>query len=784
MENQNNQNYYIGLDIGTDSVGYAVTDTQYHLCKYKGEPMWGVTLFEKVEDAKKRRTARIARRRVARRRARLHLLSELFSREIAKVDPDFFRRIRESYRHPEEGEEPIRLFGDVASQKAYSEKYPTIHRLICELMKSDEPHDVRLVYIAAAWLIAHRGHFLYDVDKDNAANVTDPRTSWDALHAFLTRDGLPLAWDDSFDTREVQAILGEKTRITERVKKLTPLLFPTGDVPKEIDETHEYAYPLIIKLLCGGEVPLKGLFGKEEYADLARNSIALGAKEEEFAEVVAAIGDDGELLLLLKRIYDQALLASILEGASSLSEAKDAVYEQHGEDLERLRYFVRKYLPKEYNGVFRTGTTKASYAAYVGKAKVKNKDIEVKNVDKEEFFRGLTSLFKNVTPDEEDRTSFDEMCRRIEARTFLPKQVDGDNRLIPYQLTYSELSRVLKRAEGYLPFLKERDEDNVSVSEKVLSLLTFKIPYFVGPLKENPTADPKRNYWLVRRAQGRIYPWNFSEKVDLDKSEEAFIARMTNTCTYLPGEPVLPRYSLRYVAFDVLNTLNCVRVDGLPLPVKVKQAVYRDVFLKYEKVTPKKIFDYLVTQGYIEKNTPFGGVDERISASLKPFLKFSHLIEARRLTCADAEQIIARSTCCEDRHRYARWVKTEFPQLEKKDADYIASLRFKDFGRFSARFLTGLYGTNKETGETYSILHALWETDCNLMQLLSDRFTFREQIEAITREYYDAHPQSISDRLCDLRLSGAVKRPVLRTLDRELKPAQSAARASSGLRVV
>ena len=38
--------YYIGLDIGTDSVGYAVTDTSYSLIKYRGEPMWGVNLFE------------------------------------------------------------------------------------------------------------------------------------------------------------------------------------------------------------------------------------------------------------------------------------------------------------------------------------------------------------------------------------------------------------------------------------------------------------------------------------------------------------------------------------------------------------------------------------------------------------------------------------------------------------------------------------------------------------------------------------------------------------------
>lgn len=30
--------YYLGLDIGTDSVGYAATDERYALMKFKGEP--------------------------------------------------------------------------------------------------------------------------------------------------------------------------------------------------------------------------------------------------------------------------------------------------------------------------------------------------------------------------------------------------------------------------------------------------------------------------------------------------------------------------------------------------------------------------------------------------------------------------------------------------------------------------------------------------------------------------------------------------------------------------
>ena len=92
-----NENYYVGFDIGTDSVGYAVTNEQYDLCKYKGEPMWGVTLFDEAQLAVERRSFRVARRRLDRRQQRVKLLMELFAEEIGKIDKNFFVRIKESY---------------------------------------------------------------------------------------------------------------------------------------------------------------------------------------------------------------------------------------------------------------------------------------------------------------------------------------------------------------------------------------------------------------------------------------------------------------------------------------------------------------------------------------------------------------------------------------------------------------------------------------------------------------------------------------------------------------
>lgn len=81
--------YYLGLDIGTDSIGWAVTDTNYKILKFNGNSMWGIRLFDESQTAEDRRTYRTSRRRIQRRRERLALLEMLFNEEISKVDPVF-----------------------------------------------------------------------------------------------------------------------------------------------------------------------------------------------------------------------------------------------------------------------------------------------------------------------------------------------------------------------------------------------------------------------------------------------------------------------------------------------------------------------------------------------------------------------------------------------------------------------------------------------------------------------------------------------------------------------
>ena len=352
---------------------------------------------------------------------------------------------------------------------------------------------------------------------------------------------------------------------------------------------------------------------------------------------------------------------------------------------------------------------------------------------------------------------------RLSTYTFLPKQVDGDNRVIPYQLYYHELKQILENAKNYLPFLKESDEEGYTNEEKILSIMEFRIPYYVGPLR----TDNGEHGWMVRKndIKGKIYPWNFEKMVDLDASEQEFIRRMTNQCTYLPGEDVLPKYSLLYCKYSVLNEINNIKINGSEIPVSHKQGIYV-LFKQYKKVTVKRIKEYLESNNLLHKGDILSGLDETIKSSLKSYHDFKRLLESKTLSEIQVERIIERLTFTEDKKRIIKWLHQEYPNLPEEDIKYISKLKYNDFGRLSHRFLTEVRGCNKDDGEIYTIIGALWNTNDNLMKLLSDRYTYMEEIEKIRTEYYCEHPVTLEKLLENLYVSNAVKRPIYRTLKR------------------
>ena len=71
---------------------------------------------------------------------------------------------------------------------------------------------------------------------------------------------------------------------------------------------------------------------------------------------------------------------------------------------------------------------------------------------------------------------------------------------------------------------------------------------------------------------------------------------MTNKCTYLVGEDVLPKESLLYSYFMLLNEINNIRYDNQPLSYEVKLAFINTIFKNkngHKRVTKKLIKEFL-----------------------------------------------------------------------------------------------------------------------------------------------------------------------------------------------
>ena len=84
------EEYFLGLDMGTGSLGWAVTDDKYQILRRHGNALWGVRLFETANTAEERRMFRTNRRRLDRQGWRIKILQELFAEEICRVDPGFY----------------------------------------------------------------------------------------------------------------------------------------------------------------------------------------------------------------------------------------------------------------------------------------------------------------------------------------------------------------------------------------------------------------------------------------------------------------------------------------------------------------------------------------------------------------------------------------------------------------------------------------------------------------------------------------------------------------------
>ena len=739
-----NKSYSIGLDIGTNSVGWAVITDDYKVPSKKMKVLGntdkhfikknliGALLFDEGTTAEDRRLKRTARRRYTRRKNRLRYLQEIFSEEMSKVDSSFFHRLDDSFLVPEDKRgSKYPIFATLAEEKEYHKKFPTIYHLRKHLADSKEKTDLRLIYLALAHMIKYRGHFLYEESFDIKNNDIQKIFSEFISIYDNTFEGSSLSGQNA----QVEAIFTDKISKSakrERILKLFAYEKPTG------------LFSEFLKLIVGNQAEFKKHFDLEEKAPL---QFSKDTYDEDLENLLGQIGDDfADLFLVAKKLYDAILLSGILtvtdpSTKAPLSASMIERYENHQKDLVALKQFIQNNLQEKYDEVF-SDQSKDGYAGYInGKT------------TQEAFYKYIKNLLSKFE-------GADYFLDKIEREDFLRKQRTFDNGSIPHQIHLQEMNAIIRRQGEHYPFLQEN-------KEKIEKILTFRIPYYVGPL-----ARGNCNFaWLTRNSDQAIRPWNFEEIVDQASSAEEFINKMTNYDLYLPEEKVLPKHSLLYETFAVYNELTKVKfiAEGLRdyqfLDSGQKKQIVNQLFKEKRKVTEKDIIQYLHNvDGY--DGIELKGIEKQFNASLSTYHDLLKIIKDKAFMDdakneAILENIIHTLTIFEDREMIKQRLAQYDSLFDEKVIKALTRRHYTGWGKFSAKLINGI--SDKQTGNT--ILDYLIDdgySNRNFMQLINDDgLSFKEIIQ---KAQVLGKTNDIKQVVQELPGSPAIKKGVLQSI--------------------
>ena len=879
MKNSNNsKKYYLGLDMGTDSCGWCVTDDKYNiirshkktydpdgkLIKREGCHLWGARLFGPANTAENRRLNRTARRRLARRRRRILLLRELFQPEMDKIDPNFFRRLDQSNLWNEDKDKELQmehnfLFNDKdLTDKEYYKDFPTIYHLRKAMVNGltinghyydpKKQFDIREVYLVLAHMIKYRGNFLMEGDvKGSVVDPTYLKQIFDNIDAILTslNNGEDDEnEDDKIDPSECCFNVDEKkasklaNEIFKKINKVSYLEDEEGKLFGKFNSKD--IRKKILKLINGGSgVKLKDFLPKEilvahdgddEYGDKK-----IDLSSETLEDDINGYGLPEsyiEIILEAKKIYDFRTLAYLLHGESLLCDAMFHVYEEHKEQLAALKRLYKKFATKEqYYFMFRDSRIldgddsddeegkeeskdkkkKASYVSYIGYTKTNSKaKYTGAHITSEKNISDLIKQIKNDLKFDDLRSKVDDPSQQnelseqdisdiqciekaIESNTFLPRQNSRNNGVFPYQLNLNEMKTIIENQSKYYPFLKDKAPsfpDGKTEEYKIVSLLKFKIPYYIGPLSQpnNYVRDDKRdNHWVQFRGennQENINPWNFSQIVDLEGTADKFISNLTNYCTYIFGENTLPKESLIFQAYKVLNDLNNLKVNGSLISKEDKDYIIQNVYLKKKKIKGKDIVNALKNKYKLSDEDPTVttkgsgksiGEDEvdltMFNSSLSSFIDMSNPNAFGPEFYKDsakfelAEKVIELITIVEDKEL----LKERLKKLELSDnqVNYLFKQKYSGWAPLSRKLLDGITidCVNENTWEAYpvTIIDVMRDTPLNFMEIYETKNSqfsgFKEKVAELNDEKNICRDDLIEESYA----SPAMKRSVRQT---------------------
>ena len=784
--------YSVGLDLGTGSVGWCAVDNDGYLYSFKRKPTWGSRIYGSAAPAADARQFRSLRRRYDRRRQRLNLLQELFSEEMYHVDPDFFIRLNQSQLLKEDRDETCKdyacpLFKTAIDEKQYYKTYPTIYHLRAALMHANQKMDLRLVYLALHNIVKYRGNFLYQ--EHTHLSAKDAGLSKQCSNFFTSiehfEDERHISF--SYNTEDIIQFLDNLKPTRAQNRDEWQKLFvceASDDIP---EKRAKDITKCIAQAIFGCQADFSLLFGTEK--EKSKFKLSQDEKVTDFEKICPT--EFLPLFNALKAMHSAYLLTTVIKNSNggTISNAKISQYNAYHIDLSKLKELVKRILGKdEYNAFFQ--------GVYYKNTKLYNKQkaegytaYDLGKLSYDDFVKKLRTLIEKLENSgdlsTEDAAWIKQIPSRLENEEFLRRLRTSDNGSIPYQFHFEEMDAIINNQGKYYPFLlKEK--------EKIESLVTFRIPYYVGPLTlKNAARDIYGNarFAWIKKKEGtektRILPWNWEDVVDKHATAEAFIKRMTGKCTYLYAEDVLPKCSLLYQKFCAYNELNGMRwtTDNDQynrFSADYREGVYNDLFVRSKgKVTYKKIEHWLEQQGELHPHVKGGQGEAGLESRLSSYHFFKDLLEFDVLTARqekEIEKIILWNTIFEDRtilkeKLKAQSFQTEFTSafsrvLTAEQIQKICKKRFTGWGKLSKKLLTGL--SVDIDGERLTILDLLIHGDvtdgrAGRALIFQEIVTMKQFKEAISKTNEEALSKCIID-IDDLPCSPADKRTVNQAL--------------------
>lgn len=352
-----------------------------------------------------------------------------------------------------------------------------------------------------------------------------------------------------------------------------------------------------------------------------------------------------------------------------------------------------------------------------------------------------------------DDSRKDEILQKIANETYMLKQTSKNNAYIPYQMQKDELIKILDHQEKYYPVLKEN-------RDKIISILEFRIPYYYGPLDGN-----KQFGWLIKKKgkeNERILPWNHQEIVDVQETAAQFIKKLTNYCTYLPIEKVMPQKSLTCSMYEVLSEVNKIRIDGKLLSIDTKNRLIEDLFFKRKTVKEKDLINWL-KQNQLTVGEITGYQKEKaFSSSLAPWIDFKEIFDEINDSNYDLiEKIIEDMTIFNEGSILKERLKKAY-NLDQNKVKKIMKLKYSGWSRLSKKLINGIRADNK-FGSSVSILEVMKESHMALMEIINDQDLGFKQI--IEKENFKNETGSFEyEDIENLAGSPALKRGIWQTL--------------------